>query len=220
MRYECGRVDRFVVLVSEYAIKCEFEIATGAPFEDGAEMVIDRTKLIQIFEGLGASLATPATICLIGSSPGIASGQPDRQSMDIDVWRQRSSFDETEFRKACQNLGVLFDPRDELDLDAVYIQIVRPGVVRLPADFELEVLAQYGKLNVVMPAPALLSAAKLARGDERDIEDVAWWIKERALSLEDIRKAVDTLPDAGQREAADANMILVELLAGDQRKPE
>jgi len=45
---------------------------------------------------LGQKLAKPATICLIGSSPGIVSGQPDRQSADIDIWRQSSVYDETE----------------------------------------------------------------------------------------------------------------------------
>ncbi len=177
-------------------------------------MPVDRKKLVQIFEEIGKSLSTPATICLIGSSPGIASGQPDRQSMDIDVWNQKSTFDRTELKNACQDAGVLFDPEGELDPDAIYIQIVRPGVVRLPVDFEIEVLDRYGKLTVVMPSPALLSAAKLARGDERDIEDVAWWIKERAIRLEDIREAIGTLPDQSQRDVADENMVFVELLVG------
>lgn len=139
--------------------------------------------------------------------------------MDIDVWNQKSTFDQTELRKACQDAGVHFDPRGELDPNAVYVQIVRPGVVRLPVDFEVEVLGRYGKLTVVMPSPALLSAAKLARGDERDIEDIAWWIKERAISLDDIREAVGTLPDQSQREVADENMVLVELLVGSGRRP-
>jgi hypothetical protein len=180
-------------------------------------MAVDRNRLVQIFEEIGKSLTTPATICLIGSSPGIASGQPDRQSMDIDVWNQRSAFDQTEFRKACQAAGVLFDPKGEVDPDAVYVQIVRPGVVRLPPEFEVEVLGQYGNLTVAMPPPALLSAAKLARGDERDIEDVAWWIKERALTLDDIREAVGTLPDHHQREVADGNMVLVGLFVVERR---
>jgi hypothetical protein len=78
----------------------------------------------------------------------------------------------------------LYDPKDELDPDAVYAQIVQPGIVKLPQDFKVEILGQYGKLTVAMPDPALLSAAKLVRGDPRDIEDVAWWVKERALDLD------------------------------------
>jgi hypothetical protein len=52
----------------------------------GLEMGFDRRRLMEIFEALGDTLAKPTTaICVIGSSPGIASGQPERQTPDIDV---------------------------------------------------------------------------------------------------------------------------------------
>lgn len=181
-------------------------------------MPIDRDRLLQIFDALGQKLAKPTTICVIGSTPGIVSGQPDRQSLDIDVWRQRSTYDETEFRRACQELGLLFNPKGELDPDAIYVQIVQPGIVKLPQDFRLDLVGQYGTLTVVMPEPALLLAAKLARGDPRDIEDAAWWVKERALDLNDITTAIDRLPDSSQREAARGNSVLVELVIADERK--
>jgi hypothetical protein len=157
-------------------------------------------------------------VCLIGSAPGIAAGQLDRQSMDIDIWRPRSTFDDTEFRRACEDAGLLFDPKGELDPEAVYVQIVQPGIVKLPAEFKLDIVGRYGALTVAMPEPALLSATKLVRGEPRDVEDVAWWIKERALNLDAIRAAVGSLPDASQREAAGENLILVELVATKEGK--
>jgi hypothetical protein len=181
-------------------------------------MPIDRTRLLQIFDELGKRIVGPATICLIGSAPGIAAGQHDRQSMDIDIWRPRSTFDDTEFRRACQEAGLLFDPKGELDPDAVYVQFVQPGIVKLPMDFKLETVGRYGALTVTMPEAAVLAAAKLVRGDPRDVEDVAWWIKERALDLDAIRAAVGTLPEASQREAAGENVVLVELVATRERK--
>ena len=39
---------------------------------------------------------------------------------------------------ACQDAGLLFDPKGELDPDAVYVQIVQPGVVKLPTEFKLD----------------------------------------------------------------------------------
>jgi hypothetical protein len=183
------------------------------------EMTIDRDRLVHIFDELGKKLVKPTTICIIGSSPGIASGQPERQSADIDVWRPRSAYDETEFRRACQDLGLLFDPTGELDADAIYFQIVQPGIVKLPADFSVEVLGQYGNLTITMPEPALLSAAKLVRGEPRDIEDVAWWVKKRALDADQIRAAVGSLPDPAQREAASENIVLVGLFVASERKP-
>jgi hypothetical protein len=175
-------------------------------------MTLDRDRLIAIFDALGQKLARPATICLIGSSPGILLGQPDRQSADIDVWQRRSEYDRTELRQACAELGLLLDPKGALDPDAVYLQIVRPGVVDLPSAFEVEILGRYSNLTVAMPDPSVLSAAKLARGDARDIEDVAWWIKERALNLDAIKAAIGALPNRSQREAASENVVLVELV--------
>jgi hypothetical protein len=67
-----------------------------------------------------------------------------------------------------------------------------------------------------MPEPALLSAAKLVRADPRDIEDVAWWVKERALDSSQIKAAVDSLPDASDRETAAENMLLVELFVAKE----
>jgi hypothetical protein len=180
-------------------------------------MTIDRDGLVRIFDELGQKLAAPAMICIIGSTPGIMLGQPGRQSQDIDVWRPNSQYDETQFRRACQELGLLYDPRRELDPDAIYIQIIRPGLVNLPKDFRVEVLGEYGALKVAMPEPALLSATKLVRGDPRDIEDVTWWIKERALSLADIRAAIGMLPDSSQREIAGENVVLVELVTAPER---
>jgi hypothetical protein len=182
-------------------------------------MTIDRDRLVRIFEELGQRLVRPTTICLIGSSPGIASGQPERQSADIDVWRPRSAYDETEFRRACHDLGLLFDPTGALDPDAIYLQIVRPGITKLPKDFTVEVLAQHGNLTVTMPASALLSAAKLVSGEPRDIEDVAWWVKQRALALDQIKAAIYSLPDLTQREAASENIVLVQLFIPTERNP-
>lgn len=72
-------------------------------------MDFERKGLLEIFEALGRNLPNGATICVIGSSPAIASGQPDRQTPDIDIWRQGSNYDETTFRQACEGPGILFD---------------------------------------------------------------------------------------------------------------
>ncbi len=205
----CWKVRRWIFWRTNYS-----QVGAGQ-----GKMTINRDRLVRIFDELGQKLAKPTTICVIGSSPGIASGQPDRQSLDIDVWRPRSAYDETEFRRACQELGLQFDPRSELDPAAIYVQIVQPGIVKLPPDFKVEVLGQYGNLTVTMPEPALLSAAKLVRGEPRDIEDVAWWVKERALDLDEIRAAVGSLPDRSQRDAAQENIVLIELFVASERKP-
>ena len=108
----------------------------------------------------------------------------------------------------------MFDPRGEhLDPGAIYVQVVRKGVVDLPSDFDVEVVGEFANLRVVMPAPNLLVAAKLARGTPRDVEDAAWWMMERALTADDIRAAIVALPNPIQRETASENIVLVELVS-------
>ncbi|MFT3940298.1 DUF6036 family nucleotidyltransferase [Rhodopseudomonas sp.] len=175
-------------------------------------MGFDRTKLLAIFDKLGSTLTKPTTICIIGSAPGIASGQPERQTGDMDVWRDQSRYDDTAFRIACEEAGVLFDPRGEINPESVYVQVIRKGVVNLPKEFDVEILGDFGNLRVVMPDPSLLVAAKLVRGSPRDIQDAVWWMQERALRTNDIRDAIGHLPDPIQREAAGENIVLVGLI--------
>ena len=175
---------------------------------------IDADRLRQLFAGLGELLAEPTTLCLIGSAPAIASGQSGRQTADIDLWHARSHYDAGDLDRACRELGVLYDPRGELDPDAIYLQIVRPGLVQLPPDFDVESLGRYGRLDVVMPAPEVIVAAKLVRGSDVDIEDAVWWVGQRNLDLGQVADAVSRIPDAGSRETAAENLSLLGLAAG------
>jgi hypothetical protein len=182
------------------------------------DMALDRDGLHEILARLGDALRRPATICLFGSAPGIANGQPDRQTEDIDVWRPASNYDEADLRQACAAAGVRFDPKEAIEPGAIYLQIVRPGIVNFPPMFDTELLGCYGSLTVVMPRPELLAAMKLIRADARDIDDVVWWVKERALASEEIREAVAKIPNPAQREAAEENLVFVRLVGGDRPK--
>lgn len=177
-------------------------------------MAIDANAITDIFDRLGASLAKPTVLCLIGSTPGIASGQLERQTPDMDVWFSGSDFDTGDLSRACHEIGILFDPKGEIDPDRIYIQVVRPGLVRLPQDFEPEVLGRFGKLTVVMPPPEYIAAAKLVRGSDVDIDDVVWWVRQRGLNASDIEQAIKQFPNIRDRETAAENMTIVHLVVG------
>lgn len=176
---------------------------------------LDAERLARIFAALGEALACPATLCLIGSAPGMLSGQPGRQTADIDVWHAASDYDAGDLAQACRDIGILYDPREELDSDAIYVQLVRPGIVRLPLDFELEVVGKFGRLTAAMPPPEILIAAKLVRGTDADIHDVLWWVRHRNLSVQAVTAAIRKLPDPRGSEAAAENLTFVRLTRGD-----
>lgn len=172
-------------------------------------MAIDRWKLHEVFQRLGALLTEPTRLCVFGSAPAILQGQPARKTQDVDVWDPKSSYDMGALAHACSLLGVLYDPLGEVEPNATYLQIVRPGIVSLPGGFTTEPIARYANLTVVMPPPAVLSAAKLVRGHDRDIEDVRWWMRHRNLEMPQIKRAIETLPGSRHREAALENLVLL-----------
>ncbi len=111
-------------------------------------MALDKVKIEKVFQDVGRELSTPTTLCIFGSSPAIFCGQQSRQTQDIDIWHASSVYDGGDLSKACSQAGVLYDPKGEIDPDSIYFQIVRPGIVALPAKFETENLAQFGNLKL------------------------------------------------------------------------
>ena len=175
-------------------------------------MMIEKDTVEALLVKLGGHLSMPATLCVIGSTASIVTGQPSRQTPDIDIWHPHSKFDVGDLKRACEEAGLLYDPKGLVDPDAIYLQIVRPGIVSLPAEFTAEVIGQYGNLTLVMPPPEVIVAAKLARGLDTDIEDAVWWVRGRDLTDELIIGAIDRIPNASNRETAKENLVLIQLM--------
>lgn len=91
---------------------------------------IDKGTIDHFLSELGKHLTLPTQLCVIGSGAAILSGQPDRQTPDLDIWHQQSDFDSGDLRQACEACGMLYDPKEDVDPDAVYLQIIRPALFR------------------------------------------------------------------------------------------
>ena len=180
-------------------------------------MAIDRDSLRDLLQKLGKALKKPTTLCLIGSAPGILAGQTDRNTSDIDVWKPYSSFVEEDFLAACRKIGILYNPKGELQESDIYVQIVEPGIVSVPKDFEPQVAVIFGKLKVVTPPAAAIAASKLLRAAPHDIADIGWWMRHRALTIAEIEEAIQTLPRSVDRETAGENLIFVKLM--ERKRP-
>ena len=167
----------------------------GIP-NDAHPVLMDRDRLRTIFSYIGQTITSPATLCVLGSVPGILLGQPGRTTQDIDLWGPESRYDETEVRRTCSDLGVemyvdhekhgpdrdsfieIVEPGVEARIrERAYVHVTNPGgAVALPAEFPVLVLGEFGRLFVLSPEPALLVALKLARGNSQDMADAAWWV--------------------------------------------
>jgi hypothetical protein len=97
----------------------------------------------------------------------------------------------------------------------VYLQIVRPGVVALPPNFETEMIGRYGMLTVLMPTPVVLSTAKLVRASDNDVSDIVWWVRQRSITFKQIESMIDQLANPLQQETARDNLVFVRLVTKD-----
>jgi hypothetical protein len=177
---------------------------------------IDKDTLEGILAAIGRHLPEPTTLCVVGSAAAMLHGQPERQTPDIDVWGPESDFDIGALRQACEQAGLVYDPRGEIDADTIYLQILRPGVTMFPTRFEVEAIGRFGNLRLVMPPPELIVATKLARALDSDVEDAAWWVRARNLDAAAIGAAIERIPQPHNRDAARENLVLLLHLVAPQ----
>jgi hypothetical protein len=187
--------------------------------QGSGKMALDADQLKNLLAEIDRHLASPATLCLIGSGATILLGQSARQTDDIDVWARASRVAVTDLRRAALAAGFDFDPRTERPR-VPYLQIVHPGIVQVPGwnaatreflgEPEQEVW-RGDKLTVTVPPPRILVASKLLRGDDRDFEDCFWLIAAHALDAAYVTAAVRALPKA-QRGVAMENLEILSLM--------
>jgi hypothetical protein len=176
-------------------------------------MKLDRaawlTHLEHIAEALPAS-GPPVSLCLIGSAACLLEAMPGRSSRDLDVWQPASDFDRLELKRAVESAGLLFDPRDQLDSDRPYVQIITPGPSQT-ADFTPVLWARMGRLHVYLPPWPNLIASKLARGDERDVEDVLFLASRHRVSADAVRACAEAMPEPAREQVLE-NLVYLQIL--------
>lgn len=182
------------------------------------KVLILKNTIEDLLVKLAEHLEEPATLCIIGRAASILAGQPTRQTPGIDVWIPHSIVDVGYLKRACEDAGLLYDPQGDVDPDAVYLKVIRPGIVSLPPDFTPELIGRIGRLTLVIPPPEVLLAATIVRGRDTDIEDAVWLTRSRDLSFIEIQEAVANIPSAVSREAAKTNLLMIQMIVRDSRE--
>ena len=156
-------------------------------------------------------LEHPASLCIIGSAVGMFSHQA-RISMDIDVWNKASTFFYSDLKQAVEKAGLLFDPKDELEPDQPYIQIVQPGIVEVGSFRSTETILRETGLTVVRPPIENIIASKLVRAAKKDLEDIAYLRHYFGVSSEEVRAVIAEFPSGSIRDRATENAIYLDVL--------
>jgi len=179
---------------------------------------LDRTEWIEKLIAIDESLVrqgVSAHLMIIGSVIGIFAGQPERTSIDLDVWKPKSRYQLQALKKAVEEAGLLFDPKSALEPDTPYLQLVEPGVAEIGEFEKPEVLEQFQALTLERPPIANLVAAKLIRAEEKDLQDIVFLIQKYRPSEEDIKNAIHSMPREA-REKARENMVYLSTMGSNE----
>lgn len=168
---------------------------------------------------IGEALQKPAKLTVIGSVISMSMGQAARMTMDVDVWRKASKFDNADLRQACEKAGVDFDPQGYVTADKLYVQLVDPGIVQLGVFNKTETICQYGNLTISRPPIENIIASKMVRGEGKDYDDSVFLMRHCRIDDDQVRQAIESIKDSFSRETAMENFeSMCMLLAYDQKK--
>jgi hypothetical protein len=153
---------------------------------------------------------SPVRLCLIGSAACLLDGMEGRTSGDLDIWKPASDYDRGELKTAAEKAGLLFDPKQTLELDRPYLQLVEPGLTQL-GKFDPVPVERTGRLQIFRPPVENLIAAKLIRAEPKDLGDIRFLVSRHRPDLRRVRKIVAAF-EPRARERAKENLVYLEVL--------
>jgi hypothetical protein len=152
----------------------------------------------------------PVKLCLIGSAVCLFGNMPQRTSRDLDIWKPASKYSITELKRAAEQAGLIFNPKDYLEPDGPYLQVVEPGIVQV-GKFTPVLMETIGRLELYRPPIENIIASKLTRAAEKDIQDILYLVKTYQPDLAKVRRIAATFPPAS-RALARENLIFLDAM--------
>ncbi len=152
----------------------------------------------------------PLRLCLIGSAACLFGGMEGRTSADLDIWKPASDYDRLELKTAAEQVGLLFDPKQTLEPERPYLQLVEPGLTQM-GDFEPVFIERMGRLHLYRPPVENLIAAKLIRAEPKDLSDIRFLLSRHRPELSRVRRIVAQFP-ARARKRATENLVYLDVL--------
>ena len=104
----------------------------------------------------------------------------------------------------------MFDPRQTLDPNRPYLQIVEPGLTQL-GEFEPVFIERVGRLHLFRPPVENLIAAKLIRAEPKDLADIQFLVSRHRPDLLLVREIVARFNQPA-RERAMENLVYLSVL--------
>lgn len=167
------------------------------------------TVLGELAQALGKD-GPPLRLCLIGSAACLFGGMEGRTSADLDIWKPASDYDRLELKTAAEKAGLLFDPKETLEPERPYLQLIEPGLTQLGA-FEPVFIERLGRLHLFRPPTENLIAAKLLRADPKDLGDIRFLLRRHRPDFAAVRRVIAEFPAAARTRATE-NFVYLDVL--------
>ena len=151
----------------------------------------------------------PVQLCLIGSAACLLGNMPERASRDLDIWKPESHYDTLELKAAAEQAGILFNPKEYLEPEEQYLQIVEPGIVQT-GKFTPVLMERMGRLEIYRPPIENIIASKLTRAAEKDIQDILYLLKAYQPDIGEITRIVNAFPPTAKAQGLE-NLIYLEV---------
>lgn len=165
--------------------------------------------LADLAQALGKE-GSPLRLCLIGSAACLFGGMDGRTSADLDIWKPASDYDRLELQTAAEKVGLLFDPKQTLEPDRPYLQLVEPGLTQL-GTFEPVLIERVGRLHLFRPPVENLIAAKLIRAEPKDLGDIRFLLSRHRPDLQRVRAIIAEFSSQA-RQCATENLVYLDVL--------
>ena len=113
-------------------------------------------------------------------------------------------------KAAAEQARLLFDPKQTLDPDRPYLQLVEPGLTQLGA-FEPVLIERMGRLFLFRPPIENLIAAKLVRAEPKDLGDIQFLVSRHRPELARVRRIVAEFVQPALERATE-NLVYLDVL--------
>lgn len=173
----------------------------------------DKDRWMRFLELLANALGPdgpPVQLCLIGSAVCLLGNMPQRSSRDLYIWKPTSSYDTLELKSAVEKAGLLFNPKEFIEPDEPYIQIVEPGIVQT-GNFTPVLMEKMGRLELYRPPIENIIASKLTRAAEKDIQDILYLLKAYQPNIAEIKSIIHSFPEAAKAQGIE-NLVFLEVV--------
>lgn len=135
---------------------------------------------------------------------------PERASRDLDIWKPASSYDTIELKSAAEQAGILFNPKDYIEPEVQYLQIVEPGIVQI-GNFTPVLMEKMGRLEIYRPPIENIIASKLTRAADKDIQDILYLLKAYQPDILQIKNIIHAFPPVAKAQGM-GNLIYLEVI--------